>query len=107
MRDVMKGLEAVLKEAGFQVDEYTPTTHSITLSATRGETRAVVHLTERVEMPYRAVALEQTPQASVLVKAGLPGMTQALATGQLPGISGAGAAPHLVHDPESTRTKKG
>lgn len=98
MREVMKGLEAVLTEAGFKVETFTPATHSLTLSAIRGEVRAVLHITDRVEVPYRSLALEQAPQASLLMKAGLPGMTPAVSTGQQ-AITGAGAA--VAANPEN------
>ncbi len=94
-RQATERIEAVLKEEGFaQIEKHT-SRHSLTLSASKGKVRVVVHFTDQQEVPRGAEANVNRPEASqIKVKATLPPLGAAGATGSA-GISGRGGAENV------------
>ena len=61
---LLKRIAMLLKEQGFGDIATRRSTFSGTLTASQGETKVVVHVTERDELPHRSVALDRTPSAA-------------------------------------------
>jgi len=81
--------QALLRELGFHAVTKHSSPHSVTLSAQKGDLRAVVHLTDQDEVPRRAGLADKVPAKSeILMKATLPGISGAPVSGVTGGGGG-------------------
>jgi hypothetical protein len=87
-RQLIDRLETFVKNEGFTQVDIVRSTNSQTLSATQGETRLVVHVTDDLAVPFRAEVVRDTPSELIAVRPIVPGVTEAITGG--PGRSGAG-----------------
>ncbi|HEY9241766.1 MAG TPA: hypothetical protein VIP48_07275 [Streptosporangiaceae bacterium] len=86
--DVIERLEALLRDEGFNSFSTRRASHDVTLTAARGETRLVTHLSDRVSVPSRAQPHEDVPDPSVIaVRPQVPGVPSDPVTGS-PGRAG-------------------
>ncbi len=68
-RTMLERIEALLREDGFRHVEQHSSQHSLTLSASKGELRVVVHFTDQEEAPYQsAVNQNVVERASIKVR---------------------------------------
>jgi hypothetical protein len=85
-REILDRIQHTLKEAGFANFARHDSTHAWTLSAEKAGVRAVVHLTDREELPNAVGINAEVPAgAEVHLKAALPGavtMAPGLAIGR-------------------------
>lgn len=88
MNDVMERLESLLRDEGFTNFSTLRASHDVTLTAAKGETRLVTHISDRVSLPYRAQPHDEVPDPSVVaVRPQVPGIATDPVTGA-PGRSG-------------------
>ena len=86
--DVIERLEALLRDEGFGSFSTRRASHDVTLTAAKGETRLVTHISDRVSVPSRAQPHEDVPDPSVIaVRPQVPGVPADPATGS-PGRAG-------------------
>ncbi len=86
--DIIERLETFLGEEGFTNLSTLRASHDVTLTATRGETRLVTHISDRVPVPSRAQAYDEVPDPSVIaVRPQVPGIPADPVTGS-PGRAG-------------------
>jgi hypothetical protein len=93
MHELLERLEAILRAEGFTHATTWVSAHTWTLSADRGEMRALVHFTDRDEVPDQSAAIATVPEAaSMRMKAGFafPGMPT---PNQASGPAGQGSSP--------------
>jgi len=121
MRDIIKEVEALLQKEGFTDIAVHSSTHTHTLSAQRGEVRAVVHMTDQQELPYASGLNTEVPMpTNIRMRAALPGVhgaqieqsaSQSVSTRQTGaatmGGGGAAAAGGRAHSNRSTEKHKG
>jgi hypothetical protein len=75
MRDILKEIEALLQKEGFTDIAVHSSAHTHTLSAQRGEVRAVVHMTDQEELPNASGPNTEVPMpTNIRMKAALPGV---------------------------------
>ena len=75
MRDTLKEIEALLQKEGFTDIAVHSSAHAHTLSAQRGEVRAVVHMTDQEELPHAAGPNREVPMpTNIRIRAALPGV---------------------------------
>ena len=78
MRDILKEIEALLQKEGFTDIAVHSSAHTHTLSAQRGEVRAVVHMTDQKELPYASGTNTEVPMpTNIRMRAALPGVHSA------------------------------
>jgi hypothetical protein len=91
-RKLVDRIEAVLKEDGFAQFSKSTSPHSLTLSASKGEVRVVLHITDQQEVPGGSAVSVDVPDAGrIKVRANFPPLT-ALTGGVPDTISGRGGA---------------
>lgn len=89
--DVMERLDSFLREEGFSNITIQRASHDVTLVATKGDTRLITHLSDRVAVPSRAQAHDRVPDPSaVAVLPQVPGLRASLASGSRRMGSGSG-----------------
>jgi len=99
-RKLVDRIEAVLKEDGFAQFSKSSSPHALTLSASKGEVRVVLHMTDRQETPGGSAASADVPDANrIKVRANLPPLT-ALTGGVANTISGRGGVPAVKKEKE-------
>ena len=93
--DVIERLETLLRDEGFTNFSTLRASHDVTLTAAKGDTRLVTHISDRVSVPAHAQPHDEVPDPSVIaVRPRVPGVPPDPATG-MPGrasASGAGKA---------------
>lgn len=91
-RDVIERMEALLRDEGFTNVSTLHASHDVTLTATRGDTRLVAHLSDRVSVPSNSQPHHDVPDPSVIaVRPQVPGIPVDQATGSAGRASGSGA----------------
>ena len=92
-RDVIERMEALLRDEGFTNVSTLHASHDVTLTAARGDTRLVAHLSDRVSVPSNSQPHHDVPDPSVIaVRPQVPGIPVDQATGSAGRASGSGAA---------------
>ena len=90
--DVVDRLETLLRDEGFTNLTTLRATHDVTISATRGDTRLVTHLSDRISVSSHAQPHDQVPDPSVIaVRPQVPGIPVDAVSG-LPGRAGGSGA---------------
>lgn len=103
-RELLDRIQSALKEAGFANFAKHESAHSWTLSADKAGLRALVHLTDRDELPHAVGINPAVPASSeIRLKATLPGAVSA-APGRVIGRAGqgGGSAERVAVQPVST-----
>ena len=59
MNEVVERLQTLLRDEGFTNLSTTRASHDVTISAAKGDTRLVTHISERVSMPSYAQAHDE------------------------------------------------
>jgi hypothetical protein len=73
---LLERIEPILREDGFTRITRQSSAHSATISAQKGRERLVIHITDRDELPYYAIANDEVPPASdIRLTATLPGLS--------------------------------
>lgn len=91
--DVIERLDSFLREEGFTNVTIQRASHDVTLAASKGDTRLVAHLSDRVAVPARAQAHDRVPDPSAIAVLPLvPGLPVATAPGTRGTGGGSGAA---------------
>jgi hypothetical protein len=91
-RDVIERMEALLRDEGFTNVSTLHASHDVTLTAARGDTRLVAHLSDRVSVPSNSQPHHDVPDPSVIaVRPQVPGIPVDQATGSAGRASGSGA----------------
>ena len=73
--DVIERLETLLRDEGFTNISTLRASHDATISAAKGDTRLVAHVTDRVSVPSHAQPHDQGPDPSVIaVRPQVPGV---------------------------------
>jgi len=73
--EVIERLETLLRDEGFTNLTTLRASHDVTISASKGDTRLVTHVSERVSVPSHAQPHDQVPDPSVIaVRPKVPGM---------------------------------
>jgi hypothetical protein len=86
--EVVERLETLLRDAGFTNVTTLRATHDVTISAAKGDTRLVTHLSERVSVPSHAQPHDEVPDPSVIaVRPQVPGILADPVSG-IPGRAG-------------------
>ena len=86
--DVIECLEALLRDEGFTNLTTLRASHDVTISAAKGDTRLVTHVSDRVPGPSHAQPHDEVPDPSVIaVRPQVPGVPANAASG-LPGRAG-------------------
>ena len=86
--DVIERLETLLRDEGFTNLNTLRASHDVTISAAKGDTRLVTHLSERVSVPSHAQPHDEVPDPSVIaVRPQVPGVPIDAASGP-PGRAG-------------------
>jgi hypothetical protein len=83
-QEILDRMESILREEGFTHLSIRSSSHSWTLSGDKAALKAVVHLTEREELPYHSAANEKVSEpADLRMKASLvrPEMGKAIQAG--------------------------
>ena len=94
--DMIERLEALLRDEGFTTFSTQRASHDVTLTAAKGETKLVTHISDRVSVPSRAQPHEDVPDPSVIaVRPQVPGVPADALTGTpgRAGGSGGGVSP--------------
>lgn len=90
--DIIDRLEAFLRDEGFTNLSTLRASHDVTLTAVKGRTRLVTHLSDRVSVPSRAQPHDEVPDPSVIaVRPQVPGIPASLVTGSPVRAGGSGA----------------
>lgn len=91
-RDVIERMEALLRDEGFTNVSTLHASHDVTLTAARGDTRLVAHLSDRVSVPSNSQPHHDVPDPSVIaVRPQVPGIPVDQATGSAGRAGGSGA----------------
>jgi hypothetical protein len=91
--DVIERLETLLRDEGFTNLSTLRASHDVTLTAAKGETRLVTHISDRVSVPSRAQPHDEVPDPSVIaVRPQVPGIVTDPVTGAPGRAGGSGAA---------------
>ncbi len=86
--DVIERLEAFLREEGFTNLTTLRASHDVTISAAKGDTRLVTHVSDRVSVPSHAQPHDEVPDPSVIaVRPQVPGVPVNAESG-IPGRAG-------------------
>ena len=86
--EVVERLQTLLRDEGFTNLHTQRASHDVTISATRGDTRLVTHISERVSVPSHAQPHDEVPDPSVIaVRPQVPGVPVDAVSG-LPGRTG-------------------
>lgn len=102
MQDVIKQIEAIFEKEGYTDITLQSSAHSHTLSAQKGDIQAVVHLTNRQEVPLAAYPNADVPRSSdIRVKATVPGVVTTKPSQMLP----QGPAPRVMGDSGAARQR--
>jgi hypothetical protein len=73
--EVIERLQTLLRDEGFTNLTTLRASHDVTISAAKGDTRLVTHLTERVSVPSHAQPHDDVPDPSVIaVRPQVPGI---------------------------------
>ena len=89
--EVIERLETLLRDEGFTNLTTLRASHDVTISATKGDTRLVTHVSERVSVPSHAQPHDQVPDPSVIaVRPKVPGMPAGAVPGGPGRASGSG-----------------
>lgn len=81
--DVIERLDSFLREEGFTNVTIQRASHDVTLAASKGDTRLVTHLSDRVAVPARAQPHDQVPdQSAIAVLPLAPSVPVATAPGE-------------------------
>jgi hypothetical protein len=73
--EVVERLQTLLRDEGFTNLSTTRASHDVTISATKGDTRLVTHISERVSVPSYAQPHDEVPDPSVIaVRPQVPGV---------------------------------
>lgn len=73
--EVIERLQTLLRDEGFTNLTTQRASHDVTISAAKGDTRVVTHLTDRVSVPSHAQPHDQVPDPSVIaVRPQVPGI---------------------------------
>ena len=90
--EVIERLETLLRDEGFTNLTTVRASHDVTISAAKGDTRLVTHVTERVSVPSHAQPHDQVPDPSVTaVRPKVPGIPADAVSGG-PGRAGGSGA---------------
>ena len=88
--EVIERLETLLRDEGFTNLTTLHASHDVTISAAKGDTRLVTHVTDRVSVPSHAQPHDEVPDPSVIaVRPQVPGIPADPVSG-LPGRGGSG-----------------
>src|SRR5579863_10074188 len=86
--EVIERLQTLLRDEGFTNLSTTRASHDVTISAAKGDTRLVTHLSNRVSVPAHAQPHDEVPDPSVIaVRPQVPGIPVDPASGA-PGRAG-------------------
>lgn len=86
--DVIERLEALLRDEGFTNLTTLRASHDVTISAAKGDTRLVTHISDRVSVPSHGQPHDEVPDPSVIaVRPQVPGVPANAVSG-LPGRAG-------------------
>ena len=86
--DVIERLESLLGDEGFTNLTTLRASHDVTISAARGDTRLVTHVSGRVSVPSHAQPHDEVPDPSVIaVRPQVPGIPAGPVSG-IPGRAG-------------------
>jgi hypothetical protein len=92
-RDVIESLGSLLRNEGFTNITTLRTSDDVSLSAVKGDTRLVTHISDRVSVPSRAQPHDEVPDPSVIaVRPRVPGVPSDPVTGTPGRAGGSGAA---------------
>ena len=109
MRELLKSIEALLQKEGFTDISIDSSAHSYTLSAQRGEMRAVMYMTDQEELPHAAAPNKSVPKPTdIRMTATFPGISAtqlARAFPQVGGIGGGSAS--MAQRPTPSTEKRG
>jgi hypothetical protein len=86
--DVIERLEALLRDEGFTNLTTLRASHDVTISAAKGDTRLVTHVSDRVSVPSHAQPHDEVPDPSeIAVRPQVPGVPANAVSG-VPGRAG-------------------
>jgi ABC-type dipeptide/oligopeptide/nickel transport system ATPase subunit len=89
--DVIERLQTLLRDEGFTNLSTLRASHDVTISAAKGDTRLVTHISERVSVPYHAQPHDEVPDPSVIaVRPQVPGIPSDPVTGTPGRAAGSG-----------------
>jgi hypothetical protein len=80
--EVIERLQTLLRDEGFTNLHTLRASHDVTISAAKGDTRLVTHISERVSVPSHAQPHDDVPDPSVIaVRPQVPGIAADPVTG--------------------------
>jgi hypothetical protein len=89
--EVIERLQTLLRDEGFTNLNTTRASHDVTISAAKGDTRLVTHISERVSVPSHAQPHDEVPDPSVIaVRPQVPGIATDPVTGTPKRAGGSG-----------------
>ena len=91
--EVIERLQTLLRDEGFTNLSTLRASHDVTISAAKGDTRLVTHISDRVSVPSHAQPHDEVPDPSVIaVRPQVPGVPADAVSG-LPGRPAEAASP--------------